>query len=137
MQVTSCINKVCRRMGGLRDLSSGKQRAKLPLLYIPQVLDAVSDALSMAANAKAAGFTVKVCKTSKSRRNAPESSDVAAATDNNNVLGDAEDACGMDDRPASSSSSSQSSSVSGSNNKRPCWSAAYEATTHMDRGSLW
>ena len=93
-QVTTCINKIARRMGGLRDLSSPSDREKLPLYYIPQILDAVCDGLSISAHAKTGGFTVKV-QQSKRRKVSDDSNsnDLAHSMDGNRVLGS---------RPASS-----------------------------------
>lgn len=92
LQVCNCINKICRKMGGLRDLSTGAERSRLPLYYVPQILDAVCDALSMAAHAKLVGFTVKVSQTTRSRKRKDgadsQQQELAVALDSSHVLKD-------------------------------------------------
>ncbi len=87
-QVSGCINRVCRRMGCLKDISCEEERKLLPLYYMPQVLDAVSDALSMAVQAKISGFSVRVTQTSRSkkRRDKNDKDDLGSAMDFNGVL---------------------------------------------------
>jgi hypothetical protein len=74
-------------MGCLKDISCEEQRRHLPLYYMPQVLDAVSDALSMAVQAKISGFSVKVSQTSRNKKKRDDQDDLGTAMDFNGVLG--------------------------------------------------
>lgn len=125
LQVTNCINKICRRMPGcLRDISKEAERARLPLYYIPQVLDSVSDALSISAQAKLAGFNIKVMQTSnnKRKREDPNNTDhsLGRAMDINGATRDCE--------PGQASTSFLSTA---SFSQRQMYLA------RLDQGSLW
>lgn len=132
LQVSNCINKICRRMGCIKDISLAVERSRLPLYYIPQVLDAVCDALSMSVHAKIAGFTVKVLQTSKYKRKQQKDgdsnkSDIGNAMDINGVLKESNN----QPQGAGAGKSYEDDEAAAALRKKQ------RGLLHLDQGSLW